>query len=59
MWKIILLYLFCKGYFKCLDIEKMGSDIHVTTLCPGPTFTNFLAESFTEKDGEVTNTLKL
>lgn len=44
-----------QGYFKCLDIEKTRTNIHVTTLCPGPTFTNFLGESFTEKDGEKYN----
>ncbi|XP_044269306.1 dehydrogenase/reductase SDR family member 7 [Tribolium madens] len=40
------------GYFDGLRIEKMGQNIAVTLLCPGPTFTNFLQESFTEKDGQ-------
>ncbi|CAH1132539.1 unnamed protein product [Ceutorhynchus assimilis] len=40
------------GYFNSLRNEKLTSNIHVTLLCPGPTFTNFLNEAFTEKDGE-------
>ncbi|XP_050300858.1 dehydrogenase/reductase SDR family member 7 isoform X3 [Anthonomus grandis grandis] len=40
------------GYFNGLRAEKLGTQIHVTLLCPGPTFTNFLAEAFTDKDGE-------
>ncbi|KAG5880676.1 hypothetical protein JTB14_028431 [Gonioctena quinquepunctata] len=43
------------GYFNSLRIEKMKKNIHVTLLCPGPTFSNFLAEAFTEKDGEMYN----
>lgn len=31
----------------------MRQNISVTLLCPGPTFTSFLAEAFTDKDGEV------
>ncbi|CAH1975117.1 unnamed protein product [Acanthoscelides obtectus] len=40
------------GYFNALRIEKLPQNIHVTLLCPGPTYTNFLAESFTDKPGE-------
>ncbi|KAJ8954594.1 hypothetical protein NQ318_003125 [Aromia moschata] len=40
------------GYFKSLQNEKMNENINVTLLCPGPVFTNFLAESFTGKEGE-------
>ncbi|XP_066250464.1 dehydrogenase/reductase SDR family member 7 isoform X1 [Euwallacea similis] len=40
------------GYFDSLRIEKMEKNIHVTILCPGPVFTNFLAEAFTDKAGE-------
>ncbi|CAH0547327.1 unnamed protein product [Brassicogethes aeneus] len=39
------------GYFNSLRNEKMGKNISVSLICPGPTFTNFLQESFTEKDG--------
>lgn len=47
-----LLYYF-QGYFNALRSEKLGKNIHVTLLCPGPVFTNFLAEAFTDKDGQV------
>ncbi|EFA00763.2 dehydrogenase/reductase SDR family member 7 [Tribolium castaneum] len=40
------------GYFDALRIEKMDKNIAVTLLCPGPTLTNFLQESFTERDGQ-------
>ncbi|GLH03829.1 Dehydrogenase/reductase SDR family protein 7-like [Gryllus bimaculatus] len=40
------------GYFNGLLAEKIGKNIHVTLLCPGPTFSNFLAESFTDTAGE-------
>ncbi|KAK9747243.1 short chain dehydrogenase [Popillia japonica] len=40
------------GYYNALRIEKGNKNLHVTLLCPGPTFTNFLAESFTNKPGE-------
>ncbi|XP_019875109.1 dehydrogenase/reductase SDR family member 7 [Aethina tumida] len=43
------------GYFNSLRNEKSGQGISVTLLCPGPTFTNFLQESFTEKSGEKYN----
>lgn len=46
-----------QGYFHALRIEKFRKNIHVTLLCPGPTFTNFLQESFTEKAEEVRNKL--
>lgn len=42
------------GYFNSLRSEKMfENDLAVTLLCPGPTFTNFLAHSFTENAGQV------
>ncbi|GJQ76802.1 hypothetical protein Trydic_g15010 [Trypoxylus dichotomus] len=40
------------GYFNGLRNEKLRDNIKVTILCPGPTFTNFLAECFTDKPGE-------
>ncbi|XP_069680700.1 dehydrogenase/reductase SDR family member 7-like [Periplaneta americana] len=40
------------GYFNALRSEKLPWNISVTLLCPGPVFTNFLAESFTDKPGE-------
>lgn len=40
------------GYFDSLRLEKMLSNISVTLLCPGPVFSNFLAEAFTGKPGE-------
>jgi dehydrogenase/reductase SDR family protein 7 len=40
------------GYFNALRTEKTGKNIAVTLLCPGPTYTNFLQESFTEKEGQ-------
>lgn len=41
-----------QGYFNSLRNEKLGSNLAVTLLCPGPVFSNFLAESFTAKSGE-------
>ncbi|PSN38452.1 hypothetical protein C0J52_15625 [Blattella germanica] len=40
------------GYFNALRTEKALTNIKVTLLCPGPVFSNFLAESFTDKPGE-------
>ncbi|KAK6641689.1 hypothetical protein RUM44_013404 [Polyplax serrata] len=40
------------GYFEGLRNEKLGSGIDITLLCPGPVFSNFLQESFTETAGE-------
>lgn len=40
------------GYFNALRIEKAMHNITVTLLCPGPVFSNFLAESFTGRPGE-------
>jgi len=40
------------GYFNSLRLEKMLSNVTVTLLCPGPVFSNFLAEAFTSKPGE-------
>ncbi|KAL1517554.1 hypothetical protein ABEB36_001304 [Hypothenemus hampei] len=40
------------GYFNSLRLEKSSNNIHVTLLCPGPVFTNFLQEAFTEKSGQ-------
>jgi hypothetical protein len=44
-----------KGYFDALRIEKLASNITVTLLCPGPVYSNFLAESFTGRTGEVSS----
>lgn len=40
------------GYMNSLRNEKMGKRITVSLFCPGPVFTNFLQESFTDKPGE-------
>ncbi|KAI4471661.1 dehydrogenase/reductase sdr family member 7-related [Holotrichia oblita] len=40
------------GYFNALRTEKLKHNIKVSILCPGPAFTNFLAECFTDKPGE-------
>ncbi|KRT81443.1 dehydrogenase, partial [Oryctes borbonicus] len=40
------------GYYNSLRNEKANTNLHVTLLCPGPTFTNFLSESFTNTPGE-------
>nr|CAD7587948.1 unnamed protein product [Timema genevievae] len=40
------------GYLNSLRNEKYGRNLDVTLLCPGPVFTNFLAESFTGKANE-------
>lgn len=45
--------LYFQGYFNSLLTEKMGQNIDMTLLCPGPVKTNFLQECFTEKTGEV------
>ncbi len=36
-----------------MRIEKLGTGIDVTMLCPGPVFSNLLAIAATEKAGEV------
>uniref|UniRef100_A0A224XFQ0 Putative 11beta-hydroxysteroid dehydrogenase type 1 n=1 Tax=Panstrongylus lignarius TaxID=156445 RepID=A0A224XFQ0_9HEMI len=41
------------GYFKSLMTEKLGSNIIVTLLCPGPVFSNLLPQCFTAKSGEM------
>ncbi|KAK9511434.1 hypothetical protein O3M35_000097 [Rhynocoris fuscipes] len=41
------------GYFKALMAEKLGSNIGVTILCPGPVFSNIDPQSFTAKSGEM------
>nr|CAD7425543.1 unnamed protein product [Timema monikensis] len=40
------------GYMNSLRNEKYGRNLDVSLLCPGPVFTNFLAESFTGKANE-------
>nr|CAD7263453.1 unnamed protein product [Timema shepardi] len=40
------------GYLNSLRNEKHGQNLDVTLFCPGPVFTNFLAESFTGKANE-------
>lgn len=46
-------FYFLKGYLGALRLEKLRTNIHVTLLCPGPVFSNFLKESFTSQPGEV------
>lgn len=41
-----------QGYFNCLRLEKIQSNISVTLLVPGPVHSEFLAKSFTGKPGE-------
>lgn len=38
------------GYFQALKVEQPA--LGVTIFCPGPTFSNFLQEAFTDKDNE-------
>lgn len=45
--------IYFQGYFRPLFIEFSNKHIDVTMVCPGPVQTEFLAESFTEKSGEV------
>ncbi|PNF34813.1 hypothetical protein B7P43_G03781 [Cryptotermes secundus] len=40
------------GYFDALRLEKMMHNITVTLLCPGPVFSNILADSFTGRPKE-------
>lgn len=47
------IFIFLKGYLGALRREKVHTNIHVTVLCPGPVFSNFLKESFTAHLGEV------
>lgn len=42
-----------QGYFRSLFLEHLDKNIDVTIVCPGPIQTNFLAQSFMEKSGEV------
>lgn len=42
-----------QGYYNSLRTEKIGSNLTVSIFCPGPTATNFLAQSFTETAGQV------
>ncbi|KAL1131323.1 hypothetical protein AAG570_010941 [Ranatra chinensis] len=41
------------GYFKSLMTEKLGGNIDVTLLCPGPVFSNLLQQCFTSEKGKV------
>ncbi|XP_014242746.1 dehydrogenase/reductase SDR family member 7 [Cimex lectularius] len=41
------------GYFKSLRMEKLGTKLAITLLCPGPVFSNVLSQSFTGKSGEI------
>ncbi|KAK3925775.1 Dehydrogenase/reductase SDR family member 7 [Frankliniella fusca] len=42
------------GFFESLRTERMTNpELKISLLCPGPVFTNFLSQSFTNKDGEV------
>ncbi|XP_076169124.1 dehydrogenase/reductase SDR family member 7 [Ptiloglossa arizonensis] len=40
------------GYFSTFWLEKLGQNIPITMICPGPVQTNFLSEAYTEKLGE-------
>jgi len=40
------------GYFDSLRTEKVGTDIKVCVMCPGPVFSNLLSIAATEKAGE-------
>ncbi|KAF2889031.1 hypothetical protein ILUMI_17142 [Ignelater luminosus] len=42
------------GYYNSLRTEKLGTDLQLTVsvICPGPTFSNFLQESFTGTAGQ-------
>ncbi|XP_018325407.1 dehydrogenase/reductase SDR family member 7 [Agrilus planipennis] len=40
------------GFFNSLRTEKTGKNLTVSIICPGPVFTNFLSESFTETVGK-------
>jgi dehydrogenase/reductase SDR family protein 7 len=40
------------GYFEALRIESVGSNLHLTMLCPGPVFSDALKEAFTGAPGE-------
>lgn len=48
---------FChiQGYFSTFWLEKLGQNIPITMICPGPVQTNFLSEAYTEKLGEVSS----
>lgn len=50
---LIYIIIYLKGYLGALRLEKLHTNIHITLLCPGPVFTNFLKESFTGRPGEV------
>ena len=49
---ILLLF---QGYFNSLRIEKVGTGIKVTILCPGPVFSDLLKSASTENAGEVSD----
>ena len=51
--KLETIFLNFQGYFESLRNEKLGTPLQITLLCPGPVFSNFLQESFTENPGEV------
>ncbi|XP_024221983.1 dehydrogenase/reductase SDR family member 7 [Bombus impatiens] len=40
------------GYCKTFALEKFDKNIPITVVCPGPVYTNFLTEAFTDKSGE-------
>ncbi|XP_053983382.1 dehydrogenase/reductase SDR family member 7 [Hylaeus volcanicus] len=40
------------GYFKSFMIEKLGQNVPVTMICPGPVQTDFLSVAYTDKFGE-------
>lgn len=42
-----------QGYFNSFCIEKIGTNVACTLVCPGPVQSNILSECYTEKPGEV------
>ncbi|KAF5301243.1 hypothetical protein FQR65_LT00943 [Abscondita terminalis] len=40
------------GYYNSLRLEKLSTDLTVSLICPGPTHTEFLRESFTGSPGQ-------
>ena len=48
-----MLLFILQGYFNGIRPELYDKNISVTTICPGPTFSNFLEAAFTGKPGEV------
>ncbi|KAK3092638.1 hypothetical protein FSP39_005225 [Pinctada imbricata] len=41
-----------QGWFDCLRVEVATRGVSVTSICPGPVFSNILSTAFTENHGE-------